>query len=175
MLLGLEQLHMPESRSDSDKEQSYVGVCMLLWCSFAFKTRLKESCMYRSWEIYWLLPKKINSPFLRLFQATWQSWNTLNVGSKARLCRCECFLSALDEFQEECPLHSRVHPTPLQKVLLHGYWRLWKQIVNRMCLTTSRSWAKWCLGTNRWKKACTQAFLLKQRLKTMMSELICFR
>ena len=30
-------------------------------------------------------------------------------GSKARLCRCKRFPSALNEFQQGCPLHSRVY------------------------------------------------------------------
>ena len=93
------------------------------------------------------------------------SWPTRKseTGSKARLCHCKCFPSALNEFQDGCPLYSRVYLALKSAAKCYDAWRpqgRGGETVSSMCLP-GRLWTKGCLGAAD-RKHASRRFMRKQ-------------
>jgi len=129
---------------DTAQEQLCVDAYMFLWWSDAFKKRLKESSLFRSWKMDWLLPKEFNAPWpaCPLFLAESQSWGWLK-GSPLPL-------QTLSECPQRIP---RRMPSPLSSVsgIQHCRKMLWRveaeggggEIVKSLA---GKLWTKGCLG-----------------------------
>ena len=115
--------------------------------------------------------KRIQCALLAL--SSWPS-RKAEAGSKARLCRCKRFPSAPNEFQEGCPLHSRVYlaSNSASKCMTRGGWswrRNSQQHVSRWQVVDKRM-----LGSSK-QKTASGRFMRKQKTKTIFSEFICSR
>jgi len=148
---------------DTAHEQLYVDAYMFLWCFDPFKKRLKESFMFRSWEM-----KRIQCtlPACPLFLANLQSWNLLK-GSPLPLqtfSECPQWLP----WRIHCK-HSSVSGIQLRRKML---WRMESEShesekINSMCLA-GKLWTTGWLDAAK-KRHAHGCFLRKQHQKKRRS------